>query len=192
MKQVLGVDVQPTEVKMRVLDIPPIDMTDAASSPTAVAAAPSRKTHRSSTAKRATPAKKATPKRIRDGSVGRETFQAVEALVKQGKSKTEAFTQVAADTGKKVGAISANYYRVARASGAVKPRKRTARSAPAAATRRAPAARRQRPASVSVNQIVRQLAASVAALTEAVKAQDAEVRELRGRLADATHSSGMS
>jgi hypothetical protein len=183
MKQVLGVDVQPTEVKMRVLDIPPIDMTDGASSPTAVAAAPAKKTRRSPTAKRATrPAKMAAPKRTRDGSVGRETFQAVEALVKQGKSKSGAFKQVAADTGKKVGAVSANYYRVARARGAVKPRKRTVRPAPAPATRRAPAARRERPASVSVDQVIRQLLASVAALTEAVRAQDAEVRELRGRL----------
>jgi hypothetical protein len=186
--KMLGVDVQPTEVKMRVLDIPPIDMTDAASSPTLVAAAPAKKTRRSPTAKRATrPAKKAATKRTRDCSVGRETFQAVEVLVKQGKSKTEAFKQVAADTGKRVGAVSANYYRVARASGAVKPRKRKARPVPAPVSRRATAARRERPANnVGVDQIIRQLATSVAALTEAVKAQDAEVRELRDRL-DGAH-----
>jgi hypothetical protein len=31
----------------------------------------------------------------RDGSVGSETFEQVESLVKQGKSKTEAFAQIA-------------------------------------------------------------------------------------------------
>jgi hypothetical protein len=207
MKQVLGVDVQPTEVKMRVLDIPPIDMTDgrqtpaasAAASQTAGATTPRRKARKPPVSKRDRPARpkpastdrppsrtEKPPKR-RDGSVGRETFQAVEALVKQGMSKTEAFKQVAADTGKKVGAVSANYYRVARASGAVKPRKRTARRAPVQAARRATAPRRERPAgSDGVDQIVRQLTASVAALTEAVNAQDAEIGELRGRL-DGAH-----
>jgi hypothetical protein len=37
----------------------------------------------------------------RDGSVGRETFEQVTALLKQGKSKSEAFAQIASDTGKK-------------------------------------------------------------------------------------------
>jgi hypothetical protein len=204
MKQVLGVDVQPTEVKMRVLDIPPIDMTDGRQTPAAIAAAatqtagaktPRRKARKPPVSKRdrptrpkpastdRPPSRTERPPKRRDGSVGSETFKAVEALVKTGLSKTEAFNQVAADTGKKVGAVSANYYRVARASGAVKPRKRTAKPAPTLATRRATAPRREPPASnVGVDEIVRQLAASVSALTEAVKAQDAEVRELRRRL----------
>src|SRR5690349_4045852 len=55
----------------------------------------------------------------RDGSVGKETFEKVEALMKEGKSKTEAFAQVASETGKNAGTVSANYYRVARANGSV-------------------------------------------------------------------------
>src|SRR5207244_1186281 len=69
-------------------------------------------------------------KMARDGSVGRETFEQVTALLKQGKSKSEAFAQIASDTGRNAGTVSANYYRVARASGAVKPRKRRAKAAP--------------------------------------------------------------
>ena len=45
----------------------------------------------------------------RNGSVGKETFEQVEALVKQGKSKTEAFAQIASDTGRNTGTVSANY-----------------------------------------------------------------------------------
>jgi hypothetical protein len=111
--------------------------------------------------------------------------------VKQGKSKSDAFKQIAADTGKNSGTVAANYYRVARASGAVKPRKRRAKAAPVI-----PRRRRQRAAqSVSrrsaartgnndqgVEQIVGQLVATVQALTEAIQTQDAEVKELRARL----------
>jgi hypothetical protein len=56
----------------------------------------------------------------RSGSVGKQIFEQVEALVKQGKSKTEAFAQIASDTGRNSGTVSANYYRVARASGTTK------------------------------------------------------------------------
>ena len=75
-------------------------------------------------------AKADQPKSNRDGSVGRDNFKQVEALLKQGKNKTEAFKQVAADTGKNSGTVAANYYRVARTKGAVKPRKRLAKAAP--------------------------------------------------------------
>jgi hypothetical protein len=65
----------------------------------------------------------------RDGSVGKETFDQVEALLKQGKSKSEAFAQVASDSGKNAGTVSANYYRVARVNGTVKPRGRRRKAA---------------------------------------------------------------
>jgi hypothetical protein len=205
MKQVLGIDVRPTEVKMRVLDIPPIDMTDGhKSAPAAVviqaveAKTPRRKAGKAAVSKHDRPARpkaassdrapsrsEQSPKRDHDGSVGRETFRAVEALVKQGRSKTAAFEQIAAETGRKVGAVSANYYRLARASGAVQPGKRPENAATAAGGRRrrvAPGSGRPsrrvnsaNEASV-VDQIVGQLSATVQALTEAVKAQTAAVR----------------
>jgi hypothetical protein len=195
MKQVLGVDVKPRVEKERVLDVPAIDMTDTAT-PARTASSPSQRRNATrSPARRTRPARTAEaaakPKRSRDGSVGRNTFEQVEALLKQGKNKTEAFASIAATTGKNRGAVAASYYRAARVNSAVKPRKRPADATPATATRGRPratpnpsprAAARSHNARGSVDQIIGQLIASVAALTEAVKAQDAEVRELRGRL----------
>ena len=136
-------------------------------------------------------AKADQPKRTRDGSVGRDTFQQVEALLKRGMNKTEAFKQVADTTGKNSGTVAANYYRVARAKGAVKPRKPLVKASPTTAKRgrqktaqsvRRPSNSRSGNNAQGVDQIVGQLVANVQAMTEAVKAQDAEVRELRGRL----------
>jgi hypothetical protein len=111
----------------------------------------------------------------------------VEALVKNGKTKTEAFTQVATDTSRNVGTVSANYYRVARANGAVKPRRPRNKVSTSTSTQgRQNGTHRvkQRNASNgnSIDDVVGQLVASVQALTRAVKAQDAEVRKLRRRL----------
>jgi hypothetical protein len=57
---------------------------------------------------------KAQSKRTRDGSVGRDTFNLVEALVKEGKTKTEAFEQITRTNGKNSVTVAANYYRIAR------------------------------------------------------------------------------
>jgi hypothetical protein len=193
MERVLGVDVQPTVVKDPVMDVAAIDMTDAVLTEKPPAPARKKRTRRATSGRKQRPMAKATTqlKRTRDGSVGRDTFDRVEALVKEGKTKTEAFKQIADATGKNSGTVAANYYRVARASGAVKPRKPRTKAAPARARRgRQRAAQSvRRPSSVGsgnggggVEQIVGQLVASVQALTEAVKSQDAEARELRGRL----------
>lgn len=194
MGQVLGVDVQPTVVKDPVMDVPAIDMTDAvvtSQKPPAPARKTSTRRATSGRKQRPTAKARAPSKRTRDGSVGRDTFVQVEALVKEGKTKTAAFKQIAHTTGRNSSTVAANYYRVTRAGGAVKPGKRRAKAAPARATRgRQRAAQSIRhPSSVGsgngvngVDQIVGQLVASVHALTEAVKSQDAEVRKLRGRL----------
>lgn len=120
----------------------------------------------------------------RDGSVGRETFERVEALTKDGKNKTEAFAQVAEESGRNAGTVSANYYRHARATGAVKPRRR--RKARTTTTARAAAnGRRTRARSAGgsdVDKLAADLVKSVTALADAVKSQQAEVAELRGRL----------
>lgn len=192
MKQVLGVDVQSTFMKEPVLDVPAIDMTeafvpskkDSRSNPKAKATTRSATTRRQPS--KTTQAEK--PKGTRVGSVGRETFEQVEALLKQGKNKTEAFKLIAEDTGKNSGTVAANYYRGARANGAVKLRQRRGKASTAASPRR-----RQKAAQTvtrgsgaspgdSVDQIVGQLVVNVHALTDAVKAQDAEIRELSGRL----------
>ena len=52
------------------------------------------------------------PKR---GEIGRQTFDAVHALVHKGGMKTtEAFKKVAAETGRSVGTVQTSYYRIAR------------------------------------------------------------------------------
>lgn len=212
--KVLGVEVPPAQVeKEPVLDVPAIDMTDdaapepvvnatrptlsskAESSQPKIRRSPAKRSVRSkAVAKRPSPraAKVDAPRRTRNGSVGRETFEAVEALLKQGKNKTGAFKLVAADTGRNVGSVQAAYYRGAHASGAEKPRTPRPIAAPATTSRgRQKAARRaSRRSSVrqgngngNVDQIVSQLTANVAALTEAVKAQDAEIQSLKGRMA---------
>ena len=126
MTHVLGVEVQPTVEKEPVMDVAAIDMTDAVAASQKPPTPPRRKKGKRATSARRQPAKTATakaqPKRTRDGSVGRDTFQRVEALVKTGKTKSAAFKQVAKDTGRNEGTVSANYYRVARTSGAVTPR----------------------------------------------------------------------
>jgi hypothetical protein len=186
MKQVLGVHVRPTVVKEPVMNVPAIDMTDAATRAKRTSS-PARKKHaKPAASSRKRPGRaaqtKAQPKRTSDGSVGRETFERVEALVKQGKSKSEAFQQVGADTGRNVGTVSANYYRVARAAGALKSRKRKARAS-AVSTRRAPTGRGVRPArSGSVDAITADLVRNVQALAKAVQDQEREVTQLRGRL----------
>ncbi len=212
--KVLGVEVPPAQVeKEPVLDVPATDMTDdatpepvvketrptlsskAESSQPKIRRSPAKRSVRSKTAaERPSPraAKVDAPKRTRDGSVGRETFEAVQALLKQGKNKTGAFKLVAADTGSNVGSVQAAYYRGAHASGAVKPRTPRANAASTTtsrgrhkATQRASrrSSVRQGNANGSVDQIVSQLTASVAALTKAVKAQDAEIQSLKGRMA---------
>ena len=120
----------------------------------------------------------------RDGSIGKETFEQVEALVKQGKSKTEAFAQVASDTGRNTGTVSANYYRVARANGVVKPRRR--RRTSTKATSRTPRTRTPRTTARrgtnDIDRVAADLVKSVTALADAIKSQEVEVASLRSRL----------
>ena len=117
----------------------------------------------------------------RDGSVGKETFAQVEALVKQGKSKTEAFAEIAAETGRNAGTVSANYYRVARASGSSKPRRKRA-STPARTVRPRTTRATASSSGSDIDGLASDLVESVSALAEAVKRQDAEVSALRNRL----------
>lgn len=61
------------------------------------------------------------------GSVGREIFEQVERLVARGMGKTDAFKQIAQESGRREGAVSANYYRVARQQGGDSTRARRGR-----------------------------------------------------------------
>jgi methyl-accepting chemotaxis protein len=121
----------------------------------------------------------------RDGSIGKETFDQVEALLKQGRSKTEAFAQIASDSGKNAGTVAANYYRVARANGSVKPRRRRRKATTPARATTATASRRARQSSNGngeIDRLTADLVSNVQALAKAMQAQSQEVSDLRQRL----------
>ncbi|MCW0193385.1 MAG: hypothetical protein OJJ55_19050 [Rhodococcus sp.] len=56
------------------------------------------------------------------GNIGEAIYAEVEALTKGGKiTRSQAFDEIATRSGRKVGTVSANYYRVARAKGEGRP-----------------------------------------------------------------------
>ena len=120
----------------------------------------------------------------RTGVIGEQIFAQVEKLVKGGMSRTDAFKQISADSGRSEGTVAANYYRVARkrAGGSLRPRRgtrtRRAAAAPATRTRRAAAAS----GNGDVDALTRALVENVQALAAAMNAQAAEVKDLRSRL----------
>jgi hypothetical protein len=121
----------------------------------------------------------------RTGVIGEQIFSQVEKLEKGGMSRTDAFKQISADSGRREGTVAANYYRVARkrAGGSLRPRRgtrtrRAAVAAPATRTRRAPAAS----GNGDVDALTRSLVENVQALAAAMNAQAAEVKDLRSRL----------
>ena len=127
-----------------------------------------------------------TKRRSRDGSKAREAFEAVNAITADGTTtRQQAFAIYADQIGSRAGSVAANFYRQARAEGAVKPR-RTRRSR--TATRSRPAAparggRRRTPASApELDAVLLSLVGSVTELVEAVRSQQEETRQLRERL----------
>jgi hypothetical protein len=116
-----SVDCLMRQQKHPVVDVPAIDMTTAQE---AASALPARSQAASKTkgerSKQATKAKAA--KRVRAGSVDRRTFDAVEALVREGSKKVDAFKAVANQTGRSASTVAATYYRAARANAALTPR----------------------------------------------------------------------
>lgn len=121
----------------------------------------------------------------RDGSVGRATFARVEELTAEGKSKTDAFRQIAEETGKNSATVAAAYYRVAHANGTVKPRRRRRKARVASTAQPATAVRRGRPPATrpsDIDQLAAQLVSNVQALAAAMTQQQAELDETRRRL----------
>lgn len=59
------------------------------------------------------------------GSIGNQIFEEVERLVASGKNKSQAFKEIAENSGREEGTVAANYYRVARQRGVnLRPRRR--------------------------------------------------------------------
>jgi hypothetical protein len=100
----------------------------------------------------------------RKATIGPAVFERVNQLVAEGKSRTEAFTQIAQERSSRPGTIAANYYRTARAQGASGGGRRRTR------TRRASAAK---PA-----------AATAATTRSASRAQDGDIGVLANQISD--------
>jgi hypothetical protein len=127
----------------------------------------------------------------RSGVIGEQIYDQVEKLVADGMNRTQAFAEISKQSGRQAGTVAANYYRVARkrAGGSL----RKAKDAPARKPRataskggrpRGSGTRRSAAATGGgdIDALAAQLVASVEALAAAVKAQGAEVSELRSRL----------
>jgi hypothetical protein len=121
----------------------------------------------------------------RSGVIGEQIFDQVEKLVATGMTRTQAFAQISSESGRRAGTVAANYYRVARkrGTGSARPRAGRRRAAAAPARRTATRARTSRAAaSTDIDALAGRLVSDVQALADALKAQAAEVRDLRSRL----------
>ena len=109
-----------------------------------------------------------TPKGPR-GSIGPETYDAVKKLIDAGMNKTEAFAQVAKETGRSAATVTTTYYRIAKrkpGGGGV----RTSAKSAKAATRKAVGGQTDR--------LAADARAALDALHQHVAALEAQLEEL--------------
>jgi hypothetical protein len=121
----------------------------------------------------------------RSGEVGEQIYEQVENLVGEGMTRTEAFSRISEESGRRSGTVAANYYRVARKRGGGQAASRGRRAAgeSARAGRGAPARRSRRGAGDgNIDDLADAVVQSVQALAAAVRDQASEVKDLRERL----------
>jgi uncharacterized protein YoaH (UPF0181 family) len=122
----------------------------------------------------------------RKATIGPAVFERVNQLVSEGKSRTEAFTQIAQERSSRPGTIAANYYRTARAQpSAGGGRRRTTRTRRASTASRRPAAARPaassaRAAEGDIGALANQISDLVAQLVRQVQERDQRLRDLLG------------
>jgi hypothetical protein len=120
----------------------------------------------------------------RKATIGPAVYERVNQLVSEGRSRTEAFTQIAQERSSRPGTIAANYYRTARsqsASGGGRRRTTTrARRGPAARRPAAAAAAPARAADGDIGALANQISALVQQLVTQVAERDQRLRELLG------------
>jgi hypothetical protein len=122
----------------------------------------------------------------RKATIGPAVFERVNQLVSEGKSRTEAFTQIAQERASRPGTIAANYYRTARTQpSAGGGRRRTTRTRRASAAPRRPAAARPqasspRAADGDIGALANQISDLVAQLVHQVQERDQRLRDLLG------------
>ena len=121
----------------------------------------------------------------RKATIGPAVYERVNELVGEGKSRTEAFAQIAQERSSRPGTIAANYYRTARsqgASGAGRRRSTPTRRSSAASPRATSAATRRsaRLQDGDIGQLANQISDLVQQLVRQVQERDQRIRELLG------------
>jgi hypothetical protein len=121
----------------------------------------------------------------RKATIGPAVYERVNELVGEGRSRTEAFAQIAQERSSRPGTIAANYYRTARAqgtSGTGSRRSTRARRSSAAGPRAASAATRKsaRVQDGDIGRLANQISDLVQQLVRQVQERDQRIRELLG------------
>ena len=120
----------------------------------------------------------------RKATIGPAVYERVNELVSDGRSRTEAFAQIAQERSSRPGTIAANYYRTARSQGASSGRRRTTRarrsSAPRARASTTSARQAARAQDGDIAQLANQISDLVQQLVRQVQERDQRIRELLG------------
>jgi hypothetical protein len=120
----------------------------------------------------------------RKATIGPAVYERVNELVSDGKSRTEAFAQIAQERSSRPGTIAANYYRTARSQGASGGRRRAtrARRSSAPRSRSSSTATRQaaRVQDGDIGKLANQISDLVQQLVRQVQERDQRIRELLG------------
>jgi hypothetical protein len=122
----------------------------------------------------------------RKATIGPAVYERVNELVGEGKSRTEAFAQIAQERSSRPGTIAANYYRTARSqgtsSGGGRRRSTRARRSSAAAPRAGSTSARQaaRVHDGDIGRLANQISDLVQQLVRQVQERDQRIRELLG------------
>ena len=121
----------------------------------------------------------------RKATIGPAVYERVNELVGEGRSRTEAFAQIAQERSSRPGTIAANYYRTARSQGSTGTTRRRStrtRRSSAARPRATSAATRQsaRLQDGDIGQLANQISDLVQQLVRQVQERDQRIRELLG------------
>jgi hypothetical protein len=112
------------------------------------------------------------------GRIGVEIFEQVEKIVEsEGITRSEAFQRLSEQTGRRAGTVAANYYRIARQRGAVRPRGGGA--AAASAGRRGRPRRGSGGGSGDVDQAIARVSEALDELIAVVKRQQRDLGRLQ-------------
>ena len=118
----------------------------------------------------------------RKATIGPAVYERVNQLVAEGKTRTEAFTQIAQERSSRPGTIAANYYRTARSQGSSGGRRRATRTRRAStpSTAAVSVARAAHAGDGDIGALANQISDLVQQLVAQVQERDRRLRELLG------------